>query len=80
MIEIDIRLARPGGFVLEATFEAPGAGVTALFGRSGAGKTTIIQALAGVVRPDAGRIVVDGEVFFDAARGIDLPIEARRSP
>ncbi|QFR32981.1 molybdenum ABC transporter ATP-binding protein [Ancylobacter sp. TS-1] len=79
MIEIDIRLARPGGFVLEATFQAPGAGVTALFGRSGAGKTTIIQALAGVVRPDAGRIVVDGEVFFDAARGIDLPIEARRT-
>ncbi|MBS9478509.1 molybdenum ABC transporter ATP-binding protein [Ancylobacter radicis] len=78
MIEIDIRLARPGGFSLAAAFSAPAAGVTALFGRSGAGKTTIIQAVAGVVRPDAGRIVVDGEVFFDQARGIDLPIEARR--
>ncbi|WAC25563.1 molybdenum ABC transporter ATP-binding protein [Ancylobacter sp. SL191] len=78
MIEIDLRLARPDGFTLSAAFTAPAAGVTALFGRSGAGKTTIIQAVAGVVRPDAGRIVVDGQTFFDAARGIDLPIEARR--
>ncbi|ADH89846.1 molybdate ABC transporter, ATPase subunit [Ancylobacter novellus DSM 506] len=78
MIEIDIRLARPGGFSLQADFTVPNAGVTALFGRSGAGKTTIIQAVAGVVRPDEGRIAVDGETFFDAARGIDVPIEARR--
>lgn len=78
MIEIDIRLARPGGFALQADFTAPNAGVTALFGRSGAGKTTIIQAVAGVVRPDAGRIAVEGETFFDATRGIDIPIEARR--
>lgn len=78
MIEIDIDLARPDGFTLTAAFTTPAAGVTALFGRSGAGKTTIIQAVAGVVRPDAGRIVVAGETFFDAARGIDLPIEARR--
>ncbi|MDQ0303056.1 molybdenum ABC transporter ATP-binding protein [Ancylobacter polymorphus] len=78
MIEVDLRLARPGGFALDCGFAAPGEGVTALFGRSGAGKTTIIQAVAGVVRPDTGRIVVGGEVFFDAARGIDVPIEARR--
>ncbi len=78
VIEVDFRLARPGGFALECGFTVPGEGVTALFGRSGAGKTTIIQAVAGVVRPDAGRIAVKGEVFFDTARGIDLPIEARR--
>ncbi len=78
MIEIDLRLARPGGFALSAAFTAPAAGVTALFGRSGAGKTTVIQAVAGVVRPDAGRIVVGGETFFDSARDIDLPIEQRR--
>ncbi|MDQ0512850.1 molybdenum ABC transporter ATP-binding protein [Ancylobacter amanitiformis] len=77
MIEIDIRLRRPG-FTLEAAFAAPDAGITALFGRSGAGKTTIIQAVAGVVRPDGGRIVVKGEVYFDAAARIDLPIERRR--
>ena len=79
MIEIDIRLARSSGFTLETAFTAPGSGVTALFGRSGTGKTTVIQAVAGVVRPDSGRIAVDDEVFFDAARGIDLPIEARRT-
>ena len=78
MIEVAFRLARPGGFALECGFAVPASGVTALFGRSGAGKTTIIQAVAGVVRPDAGRIVVAGEVFFDSARGIDVPIEARR--
>ncbi|MFD2030181.1 molybdenum ABC transporter ATP-binding protein [Ancylobacter dichloromethanicus] len=66
MIEIDIRLARAGGFALECGFAVPGSGVTALFGRSGAGKTTVIQAVAGVVRPDAGRIAVKGEVFFDS--------------
>ncbi|MCJ8142002.1 molybdenum ABC transporter ATP-binding protein [Ancylobacter sp. A5.8] len=78
MIEIDIALTRPDGFSLQANFVAPDAGVTALFGRSGAGKTTIIQAVAGVVRPDRGRIIVDGETYFDAARGIDLKIEERR--
>jgi molybdate transport system ATP-binding protein len=77
MIAIDIRLARTG-FTLRADFAAPETGVTALFGRSGAGKTTIIQAVAGVVRPDAGRIVVGEETFFDAARGIDVAVEKRR--
>lgn len=78
MIEIDIRLKRPGGFTLQTAFTAP-TGLTALFGRSGAGKTTIIQAVAGVVRPDFGRISVEDEVFFDSARGIDLAVEARRT-
>ncbi|QRG04870.1 molybdenum ABC transporter ATP-binding protein [Xanthobacter dioxanivorans] len=77
MIEIDVSLARSTGFRLEAHFTAPGAGVTALFGRSGSGKTTIIQLVAGSVRPDSGRIVVGDEVFFDADRGIDLPMERR---
>jgi len=78
MIEIDIAIARSTGFKLNACFAAPGTGVTALFGRSGSGKTTIIQAVAGSVRPDAGRIQVDDVVFFDAQRGIDMPIEKRR--
>jgi molybdate transport system ATP-binding protein len=77
MIEIDVSLARPTGFRLDANFTAPGEGVTALFGRSGSGKTTIIQAVAGSVRPDRGHVRVDGETFFDSARGIDLPIEKR---
>lgn len=78
MIDIDVSLTRSTGFKLEAHFNAPGTGVTALFGRSGSGKTTIIQVVAGSVRPDKGRIQVGDEVFFDVDKGIDLPIEKRR--
>ena len=77
MIEIDVSLARGTGFTLEAQFEAPDRGVTALFGRSGSGKTTIIQLVAGSLRPDRGRIAVGGEVFFDSERRIDMPMERR---
>jgi molybdate transport system ATP-binding protein len=51
--------------------------LAALFGPSGAGKTTILRMLAGLARPDAGRIVVGGEAWFDAERGIDLPPQRR---
>ncbi|MFS8039180.1 molybdenum ABC transporter ATP-binding protein [Xanthobacter sp. AM11] len=77
MIEIDVCLARSTGFRLEAHFMVPETGVTALFGRSGSGKTTIIQLVAGSVRPDKGRIVVGGEVYVDTSRGISLPMEQR---
>ena len=50
----------------------------ALFGASGAGKTTLLRMLAGLVRPDAGRIVVDGELWFDSSLGVCLPAQARR--
>ncbi len=65
-----------GGFRLDAAFEAPG-GVTAIFGRSGSGKTTIINAIAGLLRPDAGRIVVDGTVLLDTAAAIFVPVHRR---
>lgn len=77
MIEIDVSLTRGNGFALSAKFDAPARGITALFGRSGSGKTTLIQLVAGSLRPDRGRIAVGGEVFFDSARGIDLPMERR---
>ena len=77
MIDIDVQLARSTGFTLDATFSAPDQGVTALFGRSGCGKTTIIQIVAGSVRPDSGRVQVGDVVFFDAKKGINLPIEKR---
>ncbi|WP_163849282.1 molybdenum ABC transporter ATP-binding protein [Pseudooceanicola aestuarii] len=64
------------GFALDVAFAAP-PGVTVLFGRSGAGKSTIIQAVAGLLRPQAGRIAVDGQVLFDAAQGVDLPVRRR---
>lgn len=52
--------------------------VTALVGPSGIGKTTMLNAVAGIVRPDWGRIAVAGRVLFDAATAIDLPPEQRR--
>ncbi len=65
------------GFTLDVAWTA-GAGVTALFGPSGAGKTLTLHCLAGLIRPDEGRIVVDGRVFFDAAGGVELPPPQRR--
>lgn len=70
-----IRLCR-GDFTLDAAIEAP-AGVTALIGASGAGKSSFADTLAGLVRPEAGRIVLGGRVLFDSEAGIDLPPERR---
>jgi molybdate transport system ATP-binding protein len=67
-----------GGFMLDVKLDAPESGVTALFGRSGMGKTSVINALAGLMRPDRGRIVVGGATLFDSERGINLPPEKRR--
>lgn len=76
VLDVNIK-ARVGKFELEARITAPG-GLTALFGRSGAGKTTLVNLLAGLDRPISGRIRVGDVVLFDAARGIDLPPERRR--
>jgi molybdate transport system ATP-binding protein len=64
-------------FTLEAAWEA-GDEVVVLFGPSGAGKTLTLRCLAGLVRPDAGRVVVNGRVFDDTARGVHLKPQARR--
>jgi molybdate transport system ATP-binding protein len=61
---------------VSARFAAEG-GVTALFGPSGAGKSTILNMIAGLIRPDEGRIMVGGEVLFDSQAGIDLSPEQR---
>jgi len=76
MLDVDIRLSR-GRFGLEASFAAD-APIVALFGRSGSGKSTVVDAIAGLVRPATGRIVVAGRTLFDTARGINLPPEQRR--
>jgi molybdate transport system ATP-binding protein len=73
--EVDIALRR-GDTRIAARFTAP-AGLTALLGPSGAGKTSVLDMIAGLVRPDRGRIVVAGAVLFDSAAGICLPPEAR---
>jgi molybdate transport system ATP-binding protein len=64
-------------FRLDAAFDS-GGGVTALFGRSGAGKTSLVNAIAGLVRPDRGRILLDGEVLTDTAAGLFVPARRRR--
>ncbi|WP_417589508.1 molybdenum ABC transporter ATP-binding protein [Pararhodobacter oceanensis] len=64
-------------FTLQAAFTAP-AGVTALFGHSGSGKTTIVNALAGLLRPDAGRIVLGDRVLFDSEARVFMPPHKRR--
>jgi molybdate transport system ATP-binding protein len=74
--EIEVALRR-GGRTIAAQFAA-GPGITALFGPSGVGKTTVLDMVAGLVRPDSGRIAVGGEVLFDAEHGISLPPERRR--
>ncbi|MDP9056917.1 MAG: ATP-binding cassette domain-containing protein [Pseudomonadota bacterium] len=61
---------------IAARFEAP-RGLTALLGRSGAGKTSVLDMIAGLLRPDRGRIEVAGEVLFDSAAGICIAPEAR---
>lgn len=53
-------------------------GVTVLFGPSGAGKTSILRAVAGILRPEEGRIVLNGKVLFDSSQGVNLPAENRR--
>jgi molybdate transport system ATP-binding protein len=75
-LEVDIR-ARVPGFSLDVTWTA-GDGVAVLFGPSGAGKTLTLHCLAGLLRPEAGRIVMDGRVLFDSAQGIHLPPQVRR--
>ncbi|MEJ0006218.1 MAG: molybdenum ABC transporter ATP-binding protein [Steroidobacteraceae bacterium] len=76
MIDIDVSRQR-GAFSARVAFTSTTAGITALFGRSGSGKTTTIHLIAGLLRPDHGHIRIDGTVLFDAAQGIDVPAEQR---
>jgi len=77
MIRIDVARTL-GTFHVEARIECESRGVVALFGRSGAGKTSLVNMLAGLLRPDRGRIEIDGRVLFDSAADIDEPPERRR--
>lgn len=77
-MSVEVRLChRFRGFALDVAFAAP-AGVTVLFGRSGSGKTTVVNAVAGLLRPDDGRIEVGETVLLDRARRIDVPTHRRR--
>ena len=76
MLHIQARHGYPG-FTLDAAVNAP-AGVTALFGPSGSGKSTLLSIVAGLLRPQAGRVALDGTVLLDTAAGIHVPAERRR--
>ena len=75
-LSVAIRHTLPG-FTLDARFEAP-PGLTVLFGRSGSGKTTVINAVAGLIRPEAGRITTGDLVLFDHVAGVFLAPHRRR--
>ena len=75
-LEVALR-HRLGAFALDVAFEAPG-GVTALFGRSGSGKTTVVDAVAGLLRPDEGRIVLGDRTLLDTEAGVRVPAHRRR--
>lgn len=66
-----------GDFALNVSFETDG-GVLGLLGASGCGKSYTLKCIAGIERPDSGRIVLDGETLFDAERKIDLPPQKRQ--
>jgi molybdate transport system ATP-binding protein len=74
VVEVEKKL---GEFSLNARVTSEG-GATVLFGPSGAGKTSIINMIAGLLTPDRGRIVLDDEVLFDDAARIDVPVWRRR--
>lgn len=76
MLSVDVE-KQLGSFHLAAKFETA-ALVTALFGASGAGKSSVVSMIAGLIAPDRGRIELDGDVLFDSASGIDVPAHRRR--
>jgi molybdate transport system ATP-binding protein len=76
MLRVDVS-KKLGEFTLEAAFTSEGR-VTGLFGASGAGKTSLINMIAGLVKPDRGTIALDGETLDDSAAGLHVPPYRRR--
>jgi molybdate transport system ATP-binding protein len=76
-LRVELKLRR-GDFDLDVAFEAPRPGVTALFGRSGCGKSTTIALIAGLLSPDSGRVTIDDDVLVDPARNINVDARHRR--
>ena len=75
MLFLDVE-KRLGDFFISVRFESAG-GVTALFGASGAGKTTLVNMIAGLITPDRGRITLDGAALFESSGGINVPVHRR---
>jgi molybdate transport system ATP-binding protein len=77
LLKAEIRLRLSTSFQLDCSFEIP-SGFTVLFGPSGAGKTSVLDCIAGLKTPEAGIISVDGVSLFDSSRHFDLPAAERR--
>ncbi|MDD2390697.1 MAG: molybdenum ABC transporter ATP-binding protein [Desulfobacterales bacterium] len=77
LLEINVK-RKQGNFVIDAAFKGAGSGITALFGPSGAGKTSVVNMVAGLLRPDSGQITINGCCLLDSAKHINLPPERRR--
>src|ERR1051326_5747174 len=69
---------RRDGFSLRVEFDAPTPGIVALFGRSGCGKSTTIDLIAGLLKPDAGHVRLDGTTLVDTASGVSVSAQHRR--
>jgi molybdenum ABC transporter ATP-binding protein len=76
LLDLAVR-CRLGEFLLDAELACE-RGPLVIIGPSGAGKSATLRAIAGVMRPDAGRIVVNGRVLFDVERGVDVAAQLRR--
>lgn len=77
-VEIQKNLFSPtGNFSLEVSFELPKHQFLSLYGRSGSGKTTTLRIIAGLETPDKGVVSLDGEVWFDSSKNINLPPQKR---
>src|SRR5580700_7697493 len=76
MLRVDV-VKKLGEFSLAATFESEGR-VTGLFGASGAGKTSLVNMIAGLLRPDRGTIAIDGDTLDDTDKGVHVPAYRRR--
>ncbi|MDP8984455.1 MAG: molybdenum ABC transporter ATP-binding protein [Pseudomonadota bacterium] len=77
MLEVAADMRR-GEFTLKVDFRSPTPAVVALFGRSGCGKSTVVNIIGGLLAPTFGRVVLDGSVLLDTGRRIDVPAERRR--
>ena len=75
-LEVEI-VARRGEFLLDVAFDSEST-LTALFGPSGAGKTSVLDAIAGLLPASRGRVTIGGEVIYDSLRGVDLSPHRRR--
>ena len=76
-MSLDVKITkRFDGFTLRTEFTA-GNTTAAILGASGCGKSMTLRCIAGIIRPDSGRIVLDGRVLFDSEQGIDLPPQQR---